>query len=122
MPGQESKAKQVSSLGETPAQARARMQSAAATSPDASGGVALAPPPGVPLEVSEEIEGFGGGPAPEDAIVEERAGDEAAPTPSKAMEMIRQLGQDKVQLQTELDAAFNVIERYRGKYGDLEES
>lgn len=119
MPGQESKAKQVSSLGETPAEARARMQSAAST-PDASGGVELAPPPGVPLAVSEEIEGFGGGPAPEDAIVEERAGDEAAPTPSKAMDMIRQLGQDKVQLQTELDAALNLVERYKAVHGELD--
>lgn len=118
MPGQKSKAKRVSSLGETPAEARARMQSATSP-PDASGGVALAPPPGVPLVVSEEIEGFGGGPAP-DNIVEERAGDEAAPTPSKAMDMIRQLGQDKVQLQTELDAALNLVECYKAVHGELD--
>jgi uncharacterized protein YdcH (DUF465 family) len=42
------------------------------------------------------------------------------PSPSKAMETIRQLSQDKIQLQTELDAALQRVQRYRQQFGDLD--
>jgi hypothetical protein len=123
MPRQASNAKQVSSLGETPAEARRRMRS--------SGGVeAKATPPlgeevTGPLQpkhiaaIREADEGFGGGPT-EGATVEE-AGDTAdPPSPAKAMQVIRQLSQDKLQLRTELDAALAKLNRYERKFGELD--
>lgn len=126
MPGQKSNAKQVSALGESPAEARRRME--------ASGGAAAVtaetrPPLGEEVEgpltpqhmaaIREADEGFGGGPT-EDATVEDADETTAPPSPEKAMEMIRQLGQDKVQLSTELDAALNLVSRYKARYGELD--
>lgn len=126
MPRQESKATQVSRLGESPAEARRRMQT--------SGGAGEAssetqPPLGKevkgPLtpqhiaEIREAEEGFGGGPT-SGGSVEEATDLAEPPTPSKAMEMIQQLSQDKLQLQTELSSALNVVERYRARYGELD--
>ena len=120
MPGlQPTKAKQVDSLGETPAEARARMQSSgasakAATSPS---GIAGASPRHI--AAMREQEGFGGGPT-EGGTVEDAPDLVEPPTPSKAMESIRQLSQDKLQLQSELDAALNQLQRYRATYGELD--
>lgn len=114
MPGlQPTKAKQVDSLGETPAQARRRMQSSGAPVGEASG---TSPKH---IAAMREQEGFGGGPT-ESSTVEEAPDLVEPPTPSKAMESIRQLSQDKLQLQAELDAALNQVQRYRAKYGELD--
>lgn len=80
-------------------------------------GAVLPPVPGVPLEVSGDIEGFGAVEAP---VVEERAGDENAPSPTKAMEMIRELSQQRLQADAERDAALGLVERYRSLYGELD--
>ena len=121
MPGQKSNARQVSSLGESPAEARRRMQSSGGgEAPAPAAPVARGPPGPQHIAAMREQEGFGGGPADEDAIVEERAGDEAAPTPSKAMETIRQLSQDKNQAITERDAALNLVSRYKAAFGELD--
>lgn len=126
MPGQKSNAKQVSSLGESPAEARRRMQS--------SGGAGSVesetrPPLGEEVKgpltpqhiatIREAEEGFGGGPG-DGASVEEGIETAEPPTPSKAMEMIRQLGQEKIQLLTERDSALGVVERYKARYGELD--
>ena len=113
-------------MGETPAEARRRM----ASSGGADGASAEATPP-----LGEEVEGplqpqhlaaiekaeggFSGGPA--DGGTTEDAPDEIEPpTPSKAMETIRQLSQDKLQLQTELDAALAKLGRYEAQFGELD--
>lgn len=119
MPGQESKAHRVTSLGETPAEARAKMAATSAqSSTHTPSPLAMPPVPGVPNVVSDEIEGFGGGPEPEEAIVEERAGDEHAPTPDKAMAVVRQLSQEKIQAVSERDAALDKIQRGELLFGE----
>lgn len=122
-PGQKSNARQVSSLGETPAEARRRMQSsggaAAPSSETTSAPAAVGPPSPRHIAAMREQEGFGGGPS-EESTVEEASDLTEPPTPSKAMETIRQLSQDKNQAITERDAALQLVERYRNKYGDLE--
>jgi hypothetical protein len=123
MPRQASNAKQLPSLGETPAEARRRMSSSGGAEAKAT------PPLGEEVEgplqpqhiaaIREAEEGFGGGPT-EGATVEE-AGDMAdPPSPAKAMETIRQLGQDKNQAIAERDAALNLVSRYKAKYGELD--
>lgn len=120
MPGQKSNARQISSLGETPAEARARMKS--------SGGGTEAPPPlGEEVKVltpqhiaaiRAEEEGFSG--AGQDGSVEDAPELIEPPTPSKAMNMIRQLGQDKMQLLIERDSALNLVARYKFAFGELD--
>lgn len=121
-PGRPNSATQVSSMGETPAEARRRM---------ASGGAAAETKPPLGEEVEgplqpqhlaaiEEAEGgFSGGPV-DGGTVEEAPDEIEPPTPSKAMETIRQLSQDKLQLQTERDAALSKVARYEEKYGELD--
>jgi hypothetical protein len=114
-------AKQVRTLGETPAEARARMESSA-------GAVVEQPPRGQEvkgplrpehLAAIEQAEGgFKGGAS--DGPVEDYEEPVEPPTPSKAMETIRQLSQDKLQLQTERDSALNLVSRYKAKYGELD--
>lgn len=119
MPGQKSNARQVSSLGESPAEARRRMQSSgggeAPASPAASG-----PPSPQHVAAMREQEGFGGGPDTADGSVEEGVELAEPPTPSKAMETIRQLSQDKNQAITERDAALALVGRYKAVYGELD--
>lgn len=116
-------AKQVRKLGETPAEARARM---AADGPDAAeveqprGAEVTGPLTPAHLAAIEAAEGgfrptekSDGPPQDLDELSE-------PPSPSKAMEVIRQLSQDKNQLQTELDAALQLVQRYRQKFGDLD--
>jgi len=55
-----------------------------------------------------------------DGTVEEAEELTEPPTPSKAMDMIRQLSQDKLQLSTERDAALDKVARYEAKYGELD--
>lgn len=125
MPGQASNAKQVSRLGETPAEARARMQSSGGgAAPQVETAAPLSedssePTPAQHVAAMREQEGFGGGPT-EDSTVEETTDQTAPPSPEKAMETIRQLSQEKIQLITERDAACALVERYRAKHGDLD--
>lgn len=116
-------AHQVSRLGETPAEARRRMQtSGGAAAPQSETRRAPAddaPPTPQHIAAMRDQEGFGGGP-PENATVEEAPDLAEPPTPSKAMETIRQLSQDKLQLQTELDAALAKLGRYEAQYGELD--
>lgn len=122
MPGQASKAKQVSRLGESPAEARKRMsESAARPDPDArTGGGTLPPIAGVPLKVSAELEGFGGPPVDGNEVQEQERGDSHAPSPTAAVNMLRELGNQNNQLKEELSAAFGVIELYKSKFGELD--
>jgi hypothetical protein len=130
MPRQESRAKQVPSLGESPAEARARMSAEAAGHEEAipPRGIAEAPQgqevegPLTPQHIAEIEAKEGGfqGEAVSGGITEERGDREELPSPSKAMDMIRQLSNDKIQLQTERDAALYQVERYRALYGDLD--
>lgn len=126
MPRQASKAKQVSSLGETPAQARARMDSGGGSDAVES---ETQPPLGKEVEgplgpqhmaaIRDADEGFGGGPAV-DGTVQDAEEITEPPTPEKAMGMIRQLSQDKTQFMTERDAALSKVARYEAKYGELD--
>lgn len=125
MPRQASNAQQVSSLGETPAQARARMASGGGSDAATESQPPLGKKVDGPLTpqhiaaIRDADEGFGGGPTAGGAVedVEEMA---EPPTPAKAMDMIRQLSQDKTQLMTERDAALNKVARYEKKYGELD--
>lgn len=123
MPGQASKAKQVSSLGETPAEARRRMESSGGASAPASetppAPAAAGPPSPRHIAAMREQEGFGGGPG-DDATVEDAPELTEPPTPSKAMETIRQLSQDKNQAITEREAALALVERYKATFGELD--
>lgn len=116
-------AQQVSRLGETPAEARARMAAGGgADSPQSETRPAAAdatPPAPRHIAAMREQEGFGGGP-PADGTVEDALDLVEPPTPSKAMEVIQQLSQDKNQLRAELDAALNKVARYEAKYGELD--
>jgi hypothetical protein len=42
------------------------------------------------------------------------------PSPQKAIEVIRQLTQDKLQLLSERDAALNLVARYEQHFGELD--
>jgi hypothetical protein len=122
MPGQKSNAKQLSSLGETPAEARARMKSAGSaqsSSPQLRGEEVPELLPQHIAAIREAEEGFKGT-AVSGGTVEDAEETTEPPTPSKAMEMIRQLGQEKIQFQTERDSALNLVERYRSQFGDLD--
>lgn len=123
MPGQRSNAKQVDRLGETPAEARRRMESSGGAGAPAGRGPAPAAASGPPgprhIAAMREQEGFGGGPT-EDSTVEEAPDLTEPPTPSKAMETIRQLSQDKNQAITERDAALALVERYKSEFGELD--
>ncbi len=124
MPGQKSSARRVDSMGETPAEARRRMQPSGATEgvtdpPSAGAQVDGSLTPAHMAAIREADEGFGGGPV-DGGTIEDAEETIEPPTPSKAMAMIQQLGQDKIQLQTELDAALNVVARYRAAYGGID--
>lgn len=122
MPGQRSNAKQVSSLGETPAEARRRMsESGGAPAAQAEESPAAAGPPS-PRHIAamREQEGFGGGPETADGSVEDAPELAEPPSPSKAMETIRQLSQDKNQAIAERDSALALVERYKNKFGELD--
>jgi hypothetical protein len=124
MPGQKSNAKQVSSLGESPAEARRRMQSSGGgTAPQSEtrppGGAQQVGPTPRHIAAMRDQEGFGGGPV-EGGTVEEAPDLAEPPTPSKAMETIRQLSQDKNQLRAELDAALNKLQRYEARFGEID--
>lgn len=122
MPGQKSKAHQVSSLGETPAEARRRMSSGDVDiEADPLLGQEVAGPltPQHMAAIREAEEGFQGI-AVSGGTVEDAVETTEPPTPSKAMEMIRQLGQDKIQFLAERDAALNLVERYKAQYGELD--
>lgn len=119
------KANQVSSLGETPAEARRRMaHSGGGSTPQSE----TRPPLGEKVEgpltpehmkaIRDAEEGFSGGGT--DGSVEDVEETTEPPTPSKAMETIRQLSQDKLQLQSERDAALNKLQRYEAQFGEID--
>lgn len=115
------KARQVSSMGESPAEARRRMESGGASTPRPQGkGKQVAQLTAEHMAaIREADEGFrplsGSSDEPEEV-----AETTEPPTPSKAMEVIRQLSQDKLQLAAERDAALNLIERYEAQFGELD--
>lgn len=120
MPGQKSNARQVSSLGETPAEARRRMQSSGGAAIAETAAPAATGPPGPKhIAAMRDQEGFGGGPG-DDGTIEDAPELTEPPTPSKAMETIRQLSQDKNQAITERDAALNLVSRYKAAFGELD--
>lgn len=124
MPGQASNARQVSSLGESPAQARRRMEaSGGGSTPQAEtrppAGESRVGPTPKHMAAMREQEGFSGGPV-ENGTVEEAEETTAAPSPDKAMEMIQQLSQDKLTLQSERDAAINKLQRYEARFGEID--
>lgn len=118
-------ARKLDTLGESPADAFERMRQEArdaeggadASPPALTGGASLPPVPGVPSAVSAELEGFG---QVENPTVAEDDAPVEAPSPEKAIAMIQTLSQTNQQLQTELDAAYNVIDRYKETYGELD--
>jgi hypothetical protein len=114
-------ARQVSRIGETPAEARARMRAAEGKSESEPKGEEVEGPlsPEHLAAIREAEEGFGGGPV-DGGTVEEAEETTEPPTPSKAMEVIRQLSQDKLQLQAEQDSALNLVARYKAQYGELD--
>jgi hypothetical protein len=115
-------ATQVPSMGETPAEARRRMTSGGGTAETTSpfGEEIKGPLQPQHLAAIEEAEGgFSGGPV-DGGTVEDAPDEIEPPTPSKAMETIRQLSQDKLQLQTELDAALAKVGRYEAKYEEVD--
>lgn len=69
--------------------------------------------------IREADEGFSGGP-PQDAAVEEAEDATPPPSPTKAMDTIRQLSQNNLQLQTELDAALAKLQRYEAQFGEID--
>lgn len=118
-------AKQVRTLGESPAEARRRMQSSGgAGEPELEARPPLGQEVKGPLQpqhiaaIEAAEGGFKGGAS--DGPVEDYEEPVEPPTPSKAMETIRQLSQDKLQLQTERDSALNLVSRYKAKYGELD--
>lgn len=118
-------ARKLDSLGESPADVfervrrEAREDNEVTIAPQSlTGGGSLPPVPGVPTAVSAELEGFG---AVENPVVVEDDTPVEAPSPEKAIAMIQTLSQTNQQLQVELDAAYNVIDRYKERFGDLEE-
>lgn len=122
--------RQVKSMGETPAEARQRAAEAAAAGPKPPDATGPDGPQGQGEEVAEFTaehlasireaeEGFSA-PSAEGATVETGEETTEPPSPEKAMDMIRQLSQDKLQLQTELSAALNLVDRYRAAHGDLD--
>lgn len=120
------KAKEVSQLGETPAEARARMtRSAPAATGVAEAFAAAAQPelstsaPARHYAAMMEQEGFAAPPGVEDPTTEDAVETTEPPTPTKAMAMIRQLSQEKLQMQTELDAALHIIALYKDAFGEL---
>lgn len=120
---QPKKANQVSSLGETPAEARRRMASGggsevAETRPPLGEEVKRLTPEHM-AKIREADEGFSGGPAA-GGTVEEAEELTEPPTPSKAMDTIRQLSQEKNQLSTELDAALAKLQRYAARFGEID--
>lgn len=123
MPGQASNAKQVSSLGETPAEARRRMSSSGGAVPSGQADATArdgAPPSPRHIAAMREQEGFGGGPEEADGSVEEGTETAAPPSPEKAMNMIQQLSQEKLQFQTELTAALAKLGRYEAQFGTID--
>ena len=116
-------AHQVSRLGETPAEARARMAAGGGADSPQSETRPAAADTGAPtpqhIAAMRDQEGFGGG-HPANGTVEDAPDMAEPPTPSKAMEVIQQLSQDKNQLRAELDAALNKVARYEAKYGELD--
>lgn len=112
------KAHRVSRLGETPAEARARMASGGSKSQPRGEQVDELLPQHI-AAIRAADEGFKGGPA-EGGTVEDAEETTEPPTPSKAMDMIRQLGQEKMQLMAERDSALNLVERYKARYGELD--
>lgn len=118
-PKQQVRAKQISRLGETPAEARARMkQSGGAAEPTLGGQQVAQLTPSHLAAIAEQEEGFSGGAS--DGPVEDYEEQTEPPTPTKAMALIRQLSQDKAQLQAELDVAYSLINRYKAEYGELD--
>lgn len=122
------KAHQVPSLGESPAQARERMKAEGTVEgpPFVPEGRAL-----VGVEVAGNLtaaqvaeihakEGGFQGDAVSGGITEERGDRPDLPSPSRAMDMIRQLSNDKNTLTAERDAAINLVERYRAQFGDID--
>ncbi len=117
----QTKAKQVRRLGETPAEARKRMGS--------SDGAKVEQPQGTKVEgpltpahlaAIEAAEGGFKDTGKSDGPPQDLDELSEPPSPSKAMDTIRQLSQDKNQLQAELDAALNQVQRYRQQFGDLD--
>lgn len=122
-PLEPTKAKQVSRLGETPAEARAKMSRTEGVQAEVEqpvGTEVKGPLTPQHLAAIEAEEGGFKDTAVKDGPVEDVPETAEAPTPEKAMAVIRQLSQEKNQLQAELDAALNLIQRYRGIAGDLD--
>lgn len=131
MPRQASRAKQVANLGETPAEARARMtREAAAEVPTQT----VPPEADVPVEGPVEVEGdltplqiaeihakVGGfqGEAVSGGVTETRGDREDLPSPGRAMDMIREQANKLIQLTEERDAALNLVAQYRAQFGEL---
>lgn len=118
-------AKQVRTLGESPAEARRRMQSSGgAGEPELEARPPLGQEVKGPLRpehlaaIEKAEGGFKGGAT--DGPVEDYDEPVEPPTPSKAMDMIRQLSQDKLQLRSELDAALSKLGRYEARFGEID--
>lgn len=131
MPGRppRRKARQVGSIGESPAEARAKQESSGTIVPTEGALTVPAPPRGeevtgpltnAQLAAIEESEGGFKDNGVRDGVVQDVEETAEAPSPEKAVEMIRQISQDKLQLTTERDVALHIIERYRNLYGDLD--
>lgn len=116
-PSQQIKPTQVAKLGESPADARRRMASGATVEQPVGQEVEGPLTPEQMAAIREAEEGFSGGAG---GTVEDAVETTEPPTPSKAMETIRQLGQEKLQLQTELDAAYGKLGRYEAKFGEID--
>lgn len=123
-------ARKLDTLGESPADAFARMREEAraaepegeksygsGTTRELTGGDTLPPVAGVPSAVSAELEGFG---AVENPVVVEDDTPVEAPSPEKAIAMIQTLSETNQQLKAELDAAYTLIERYKAVHGELD--
>lgn len=118
-------ARQVRTLGESPAEARRRMQSSGgAAEPESEARPPLGEEVKGPLQpkhlaaIEAADGGFKGGAS--DGPVEDYEEPVEPPTPSKAMETIRQLSQDKLQLRSELDAALAKLGRYEARFGEID--
>lgn len=113
------KATQLPSLGQSPAEARRAMQATSGGGPEGASGVKVDYLTTDHIAaIREAEEGFSVSSV--DGSFEEAEETTEPPTPSKAMDMIRQLSQDKLQLQTERDAALHLVSRYVTEFGELE--
>lgn len=121
--------RQVPSMGETPAEARQRAAEAARVGvPDKQmqAGTTVTQGQEVPELTAEHLsfireaeEGFSA-PSAKSATVETGEETTEPPSPEKAMNLIRQLSQEKIQAISERDAALALVERYKSAFGEVD--